>query len=79
MDGVTHFAYRPFSGLTKRELFAAMMAQGIVGTMSSTELSIALRRISKEKGMEPEQYIAEMAVKQADDLIEALNERKEQS
>lgn len=55
-------------GLTKRELFAAMAMQGIVANTSMID----------DLNDSAVKWAAKRAVQQADALIEALNERKEQ-
>lgn len=52
------------SGLTKRELFAALALQGI---------------LAGELARQAEKSLAEMAVEAADSLIEALNESPKQT
>lgn len=51
--------WKPQSGLTKREYFAAMALAGCVGRLNT-------------QGFKPS-WLAGLAVKQADALIEALN------
>jgi hypothetical protein len=53
-----------FSGLTKRELFAALALQGI---------------LAGELARQAEKSLAEMAVEAADSLIEALNKSPKQT
>ncbi len=57
VDGKTESAVMP-DGLTKREYFAAMAMQGIIGTVSADDYAHG---------------IAEDAVDLADELIKALN------
>jgi hypothetical protein len=62
-------------GLTKREYFAAMAMQGILSgfhTLQPENESQAFKMASVLQG------IANMAVRRADDLIQALNEQRKE-
>lgn len=57
------------TGLTKREYFAAMAMQGI---LSNRELHLALLKDVMHDGTTSENCISVFAVKQADELLKAL-------
>lgn len=59
-----------FEGLTKREYFAAMAMQGI---KSNPELCRICDEAAKQNGGTQQEYIAKMAVKDADELLNQLN------
>ncbi len=59
--------------LSKREYFAAMAMQGIVGSIDSEENYQRLKTLANAQNMKVSYWIARDAVKQADALINALN------
>ncbi len=63
-------------GLSKREYFAAMAMQGYcAGMQSSMEANEMMTKHAAIMDMDTEQYIAHFATKQANALINALNEK----
>lgn len=62
----------PTCQLTKRELFAAMAMQGIVGSISSEAEYQRLRALASAECLNVSQWIARDAVKQADALLVEL-------
>lgn len=61
-------------GLTKRELFAAMAMQAI--TNCTAEPTYAAALMINAKGQKPGEYIAQLAIQQADALIAELNKNE---
>lgn len=62
----------PASGMTIREMFAAMAMQGL---LTDSGLKKAVYELAKGEGQSPEQYISDMAVEHADALLAALEAR----
>lgn len=60
------------TGLTKREMFAAMAMQGIVGSISSEAEYQRLKSLANAEHLNVSQWIARDAVKQADALLAEL-------
>ncbi|WP_312321313.1 hypothetical protein [Stenotrophomonas sp.] len=60
------------TGLTKREYFAAMAMQGIVGSISSEAEYQRLRDLARLDHLNVSAWIARDAVKQADALLDEL-------
>ena len=59
-------------GLTKRELFAAMAMQSLADLTIDMNYAKLFSDLSKERGISPHLYIAQMSVNFADALIVAL-------
>lgn len=63
---------KEYTGLTKREYFAAMAMQGAMSTLSTPERSDAMVSIAKATGKSVSQVIALQAIQQADALLKEL-------
>ncbi len=60
-----------YHGLSKREYFAGLMLQGILG---NEDMLQRIRAVAEGKNLDQGSFLASMAVANAENLLEALEE-----
>lgn len=65
-----------FTGLTKREYFAAMVLSGIESSMSNPKYMASVEAVAKAHKKTPDEVMAIIAIGRADALIAELEKSK---